>query len=237
MNYEKPLIFFTFTIPIMPKKQVYLLYNSESDKDNMVAKNLSVFFSVFNGIQLKDTLGGQSVEDIKKIISESDMIIPLISIDFLSSETNIDLTEDAFEAGKHVSPILSRACPWQMNPALKSLESELLPRDKPLFENDDKSMDKAFTDLVKHLAEKIMGEPISKKLVGDTFFKYLSIGASVLAIVALYWIYTEFLQGVDLNGNYTVIIALVLIALIIIAIPVLQIFKPSIISSLLKNNS
>ncbi len=65
-----------------------MLYNDESEKDLLIAKNLSVFFSVFHKISLKDTIAGDGADDTMHDILSADML-PLVSIDFLSDEKKL----------------------------------------------------------------------------------------------------------------------------------------------------
>lgn len=224
-----------------------MLYNDESEKDLLIAKNLSVFFSVFHKISLKDTIAGDGADDTMHDILSADMLVPLVSIDFLSDEKKVDYTAAAVNKGTAVVPVLSRECPWQMNPTLNALADEVLPKGRPFYEYDEKSIDSTFTQTVKKLAEKITGEPLSKKSIVDPFYIYLLIASIVLSIGALLFVYYLFFYQVDMGGfatsedlkgigdRYTILFAVAVICMIIITIPLLRLIKPKAITSIFKN--
>ena len=194
----------------MPKKQVFLLYNNQSEKDLVIAKNLSVFFSVFHKIELRDTLAGDGDDEIMQDILTSDMLVPLVSADFFTVDKNEDLTAEAVKKGTSVIPILSRDCLWQMSPTIKALVQNILPKGKPLYEYDEKSIDSAFTKVVKKLAEKITGKVSQPVLVRTKEWNSKHRG---LYDAADEIIIQSMLEPIDLKGEFTKQASLVMMAI------------------------
>ena len=227
----------------MPTKQVFLLYNNESDKDLLMANNLATFLSIDPNIALKDILAGEDKEDLKRHILESDLVVPVVSIDFLNSKEAVNLIEEVSDTDVLIKPVLFRQCPWDQVPVLKNLASNIVPKEKPLNEYDEKSSDSILTIIFNSIKKSLFNGESGTKLGIDKFYLGLLIAAIIFAIATSFKAYDSFFlnnTGINdpLNGGKlliegrTIFYLFVLGNIITIGLPLMKLLAPKFLSSI-----
>ncbi len=146
----------------MSKPSIFIVYASEDEsyrnklEDHLGVLQRSGYISAF-----KRLLAGDNItKTLEKNLQEADIIMPLISIDFLNSAIAQSVTlEDFVEQQKKIIPILIRSCLWE-----ESLFGKLraLPSKDPV--KNWRDIDEAFTYIATELRNIIKsnnGEDIS----------------------------------------------------------------------------
>lgn len=101
--------------------------------------------------------GHQWEHEISRKLDESDIILLLVSIDFLSSEyiNSVELKRaiERHDSGDAlVIPILLRVCPWRDDQSLRGFQ--VLPHNaKPINDWNDK--DKAYFDVIEGISKAV----------------------------------------------------------------------------------
>ncbi len=105
--------------------QIVFLYANE---DAQHLTNIKNSIRIFKDQQLLDywdetmLMAGEHRAIIEQKISASDIIIPLLSADFLADDTCNKYLNLAVTKGKYLLPIVVRACQWKYYPVLKDTE-------------------------------------------------------------------------------------------------------------------
>ena len=185
-------------------KKIFFAY-SDNQEDLNLYKDLKLHFTPYakKGVLKiidKDELFRMSSDKEKAIeqLRESDLTVPLLSIDYLNSDECLHLLETAVISNKKVIPVLLRACDWADIDKNSQWAKNLLPEDKrPVVqhikaEGDD---DKIFNGIALLVKAFILNDvlesitmPEEKKRTG--LFYYLLAGIvfliGVLAAVISY---------------------------------------------------
>lgn len=101
-------------------------------------------------------IAGSMVSDVTYTqLTNSSILVPLISADFLASKSCLEIQKAAFDQGKTIIPVLVRSCMWQVEPILK--EIDLLPKDSGVVKpvSNWSNMDDAFTEVVSRIMERV----------------------------------------------------------------------------------
>jgi hypothetical protein len=105
--------------------QIVFLYATEDAKH---LENIKKGIRIFKDQQLLDywdetmLLPGDHRTIIEQKISASDIIIPLLSADFLADDTCNKYLDLAVTKGKYLLPVVVRACQWKYHTVLKNTE-------------------------------------------------------------------------------------------------------------------
>ena len=105
--------------------QIVFLYATEDAKH---LENIKKGIRIFKDQQLLDywdetmLLPGDHRAIIEQKISASDIIIPLLSADFLADDNCNKYLDLAVTKGKYLLPIVVRACQWRYHAVLKNTE-------------------------------------------------------------------------------------------------------------------
>ena len=117
-------------------KKIFFAY-SDDQEDLDLYKELKLHFTPYakKGVLKiidKEELFRMSSDKDKAIeqLRESDLTVPLLSIDYLNSEECLHLLETAVIANKTVIPVLLRACDWAEIDKNSLWAKNLLPEDK-----------------------------------------------------------------------------------------------------------
>ncbi len=159
------------------KINVFFAY---SHRDRELKSELERHLSQLRRNQIIETwsdnelIAGQVWEkEIQKKLESADIILLLISSDFLASDYcyNIEM-QKAFERHQQglslVIPILLRSCAWEDSP-FKHLQ--VLPRDGNFIFNKNRDTDEAFTEVVKGIKVSV-DNLIQRKINEAEYYSY-----------------------------------------------------------------
>ena len=117
-------------------KKIFFAY-SDNAKDVELYKEFNKHFKTYarSGMLMiidKDELFlvDNDNEKTLKFLDESDITVPLLSVDYLTNEQCLTLFESAVAGNKIIIPVLLRDCDYAGIDKMKGLESNLLPDDK-----------------------------------------------------------------------------------------------------------
>lgn len=182
-------------------KKIFFTYSNDS-KDVDLYKELRQHFALYSRNGFLSIVDRDEIfrvsgdkEKIKDMLLNSDIAIPLLSVDYLSNDECHKLLETALEGKKVIIPILLRACDWDDDARLKALENNILPGDKPVSEHisDDGGEDKVMTSIARRIKAAIFENDLRKldevdlKSNQKTFYYIISgIVASIGILVSVY---------------------------------------------------
>jgi hypothetical protein len=151
---------------------------------------------------------------IYKYLDESDITVPLLSVDYLVSDQCIKLLETAAAGNKTIIPVLLRDCDFTGIDKMKELENNMLPDDKQSVAEHiikEGGQDEVFSEMAKKVKAIIFKELESVKIVtGSRLFYYILAGI-VLLIGGLGAVFS-YLQWNDLIIASIVFLMFVVIA-------------------------
>lgn len=117
-------------------KKIFFAY-SDNAKDVELYREFNKHFKTYarNGMLMlidKDELFRQSGDTAKadQFLQESDIAVPLLSVDYLDNEQCLKLIDAAVAGNKTIIPVLLRDCNYDSVDKLKALQGNLLPEDK-----------------------------------------------------------------------------------------------------------
>jgi hypothetical protein len=117
-------------------KKIFFAY-SDNPKDVELYKEFNKHFKTYarNGMLTildKDELFRLSGDSAKteQFLHESDITIPLLSVDYLTNDQCIQLIDAAVAGNRPIIPVLLRDCNYDSIDKLKALKNQLLPEDK-----------------------------------------------------------------------------------------------------------
>ncbi len=148
--------------PADPKLRL-LVRHSDSSKDRALAEELLghlkplqrfANLDVWSDARLRP--GDETRREIERAIDQADVVLLLLSSDFFSSDTLLDvevpkLLEKHRQGSLKVVPVLLRSCHWEAHPWLSELRP--LPRDgKPIASHQGDKRDRVMSELVKEIS-------------------------------------------------------------------------------------
>ena len=151
-------------------KKIFFTY-SDDVKDVDLYKELRQHFTLFSrdgiiSIVDRDELFRISgdKEKIKDMLMNSDIAIPLLSVDYLNNDECHMLLETALKGKKVIIPILLRACEWNDDEKLKTLQDNILPGDKPVSEHisEDGGEDKVMAGIARRIKAVVLEKDLKK---------------------------------------------------------------------------
>ncbi len=171
-------------------KKIFFAY-SDNARDVELYREFSKHFKSYarNGMLMlidKDELFRQSGDTAKaaQFLQESDIAVPLLSVDYLDSDQCIKLIDTAVAANKTIIPVLLRDCNYDSNDQLKALANNLLPEDKQsVTEHDNKAggLDEVFASMAKRVQGVVFKELESVVIKpGPKLFYYILSGILLL---------------------------------------------------------
>jgi hypothetical protein len=185
----------------MPKKQVFLLYNNESEKDLNVANQFAAFLNYTDSpLTLNNVMAGEDVASYKEKLINSDVIVPVFSIDFLHLDSAIEMLEEAKKSNKNIFPILFRPCPWEGNETLKSFEESMIPKDKPLNEFEENHIEGVLNKLLNKIQSVLFNGSSKEKAPVDKLYVLLFFIVFLFAIFSGFIAYNKWYLAVALYG-------------------------------------
>lgn len=169
----------------MAKKKIFFSY---SDTDKTQFNNLCLHFSVLQDkadFWYKDKLmSGDDVEEVtRQRLSESDILLHLLSA-YSANDTNCKKQiEYSVAAQKKVIPVLLSSYPWQTDNTFSRFENVILPENKEPIDLH-KNFNEVCTEIVQDLKESVFGESAGKK--NDNNRKFYWILASVVFLIGIF---------------------------------------------------
>jgi hypothetical protein len=129
---------------------------------------------------------------------ESDFAVPLLSVDYMTSEECMKLLDIAAEEKKPIIPVLLRDCDWDEMERIKNLADQLLPEDKlsviQHIEHTEGGQDQVFSNIAKRVKGIVFKEldEVEFKSGSKTFYYILSgivliVGSLVTMISQTKW--------------------------------------------------
>jgi len=165
-------------------KKIFFTY-SDNAKDIELYKEFNKHFITYarKGMLMivdKDELFrvNNDKEKIAEFLKDADITIPLLSVDYLTSEECIKLFETASSANKTIIPVLLRDCDWTELDKQNKLHENLLPDDKQSVAQhiEDGEEDEVFSSIaqkVKRIVFKEL-ETVNIKSSSKTFYYILA---------------------------------------------------------------
>ena len=171
-------------------KKIFFAY-SDNAKDVELYKEFSKHFITYarKGMILiidKDELFriDNDNKNIYKYLGDSDITVPLLSVDYLISDECIKLLETAVAGNKTIIPVLLRDCDLTGIDTIQKLENQILPDDKDSVAEHiikDGGQDEVFSTMAKKVKAIIFKELESVKIVtGSKLFYYILAGIVLL---------------------------------------------------------
>ncbi|MCX6318609.1 MAG: hypothetical protein NTW29_15050 [Bacteroidetes bacterium] len=205
-------------------KKIFFAY-SDNAKDVELYREFNKHFKTYarNGLVMlidKDELFRQSGDSSKadQFLLESDITVPLLSVDYLDNEQCLKLIDVAVAGKKPIIPILLRDCNFDSVEKLKALKDQLLPDDKePVMDHMEKQggQDEVFAAMarrVKGVVLKELESVVIKKSSGR--FYYILAGILlVLGGLAASYSYTEWADWRVTTGIFLLFLIIALFAL------------------------
>src|ERR1044071_4768981 len=116
-------------------KKIFFTY-SDNPKDTELYKEFNKHFKTYarNGMLViidREELFriSNDKEKVAAFLRESDITVPLLSVDYLTNEECMKLLDIAAEGQKTIIPVLLRDCDWSELDKIKKLSDQLLPED------------------------------------------------------------------------------------------------------------
>lgn len=167
-------------------KKIFFAY-SDNAKDVELYKEFNKHFKTYarNGMLMiidKDELFriNNDHEKTLKFLDESDITVPLLSIDYLISDQCIKLLETAVAGNKVIIPVLLRDCDYAGIDKIKGLQNSLLPDDKDSVTEHivkDGGQDEVFSAMARKVKGIIFKELESVNIkTGPKLFYYILSG-------------------------------------------------------------
>jgi hypothetical protein len=180
------------------KKKIFFTY---SDKDETQFNNLYLHFSVLQDkaeLWYKDKLlGGDNTEEsIKQKLSESDILLHLLSVYSANDTACNQQVEYSVSAQKRVIPVLLSSYNWKTDNNFSRFEANILPEDKQPIDLHQ-NFNEVCTEIVQDIKQSVFGEKLSQKKTSSRAF-YWILGSLVLLIgiltsVCVYKLFTDLL--------------------------------------------
>ena len=172
-------------------KKIFFTY-SDNAKDVELYKEFNKHFKTYarNGMLMiidKDELFRINNDNEKtlKFLDESDITMPLLSIDYLNNDQCLKLLESAVAGNKTIIPVLLRDCDYAGIVKIKELENNLLPDDKESVTEHiikEGGQDEVFSAMAKKVKAIIFKELESVIIkTGPKLFYYILSGIVFLA--------------------------------------------------------
>ena len=205
-------------------KKIFFAY-SDNVKDVELYKEFNKHFKTYakSGMLMiidKDELFriNNDNEKILKFLDESDITVPLLSIDYLTNDRCIQLLESAVAGNKTIIPVLLRDCDYQGIDKLKGLEHKLLPDDKDsVTEHNikDGGLDEVFTTIAKKVKSIIFKElELVTIKTGPKLFYYILSGiVFAMGILAAAISYSSWKNWMISSGIFLMFVVIALFSL------------------------
>jgi hypothetical protein len=136
-------------------------------------------------------------DKVAGFLQESDIAIPLLSVDYLGNDDCMKLLGMATAGNKMIIPVLLRDCDWA--DLDKRVAANLLPDDKQSVIQhikEDGSQDEVFSDIAKKVKAIMFKEleSVTIKTGSNTFYYILSGIVLVIGILAAWFSYSKWLD-------------------------------------------
>ena len=171
------------------KKKIFFTY---SDPDKTQFNNLCLHFSVLQDkaeLWYKDKLlgGDNTDESIKQKLSESDILLHLLSAYSANDTACNQQIEYSVSAQKKIIPVLLSSYAWQSDHNFNRFKDDILPIDKEPIDLH-KNFNEVCTEIVQDIKQSVFGEKVSNKNTSSRAF-YWILGSLVLVIGILTSVY------------------------------------------------
>lgn len=179
-------------------KKIFFTYSDEQEDVNLY-KELKLHFTPYAKKGIVKIIDKEELfritndkQKAKEILLESDIAIPLLSIDYINDDDCIALLETAADNKKIVIPVLLRECLWNEIDKLRPMGEKILPADKqPIREHirNEGSEDKVLSGIALKVKAILLGSsldeiPAKHETRKSGMFEYI-IASIVLLMGAL----------------------------------------------------
>ena len=187
-------------------KKIFFAY-SDNEKDIELYKQFNKHFTAYAkkgliAIVDKDELFrvNNDKEKVIEFLKNADLTIPLLSVDYATSDECISMLGMATDAKKIIIPVLLRDFDWKELDGIRNLENALLPEDKQSVNahiSSDNDKDAVFAIMAKKVKAIVFNdfEGIDIKKNKGTFYYIL---ASILMIIGVLSGWESYQQWNDL---------------------------------------
>ena len=182
-------------------KKIFFAY-SDNEKDVELYKQFNKHFAAYAkkgliAIVDKDELFrvNNDKEKVIEFLQNADLTIPLLSVDYATSDDCINMLGMATDAKKIIIPVLLRDFDWKELDGIRNLENVLLPEDKQSVNahiSSDNDKDAVFAIMAKKVKAIVFNdfEGIEIKKNKGTFYYILATILLIIGILAGYVGYT-----------------------------------------------
>ncbi len=182
--------FSNFTLSKSPKmnstKQVFILHDSKDTKYlKALEKQLAILErnNVIQSWNKGNIVAGSNVkESIAANLQSADIVLLLISADYLASETCHEIQTTAIRLGKYLIPVILRSCMWDLDDTISGLDARPKYQGELKPVNSWSNTDKAFEDVARGIygaVKKLKGKTSSNSVISN-FGKISSVQIETL---------------------------------------------------------
>ncbi len=167
------------------KKKIFFTY---SDTDKTQFNNLCLHFSVLHDkaeFWYKDKLmGGDDTEEvIRQKLSESDILLHLLSVYSANDTACKKQIEYSVASEKKVIPVLLSSYDWKTDHTFSRFEDTILPEDQQPIDLHT-NFNEVCTKIVQDLKQSVFGEKASRKSDNNRTFYWIL--ASVVFLIGIF---------------------------------------------------
>lgn len=184
-------------------KKIFFAY-SDNEKDVELYRQFNKHFTAYAKKGLIAIVDKEAIfkvnndkSKVEEFLQSADMTIPLLSVDYATDDTCIQLLDKATDSNKLVIPVLLRDFDWQEMDEIKSLEKSLLPEDKQSVNahiSNDNDKDEVFATMARKV-EGIMFndfDDITISKSSNTFYYILGSILLLIGILAAVYCHSKF---------------------------------------------
>ncbi len=146
----------------MPTPKKVFILNAPEDNSFLQAleKQLAILKEhdiIQNWDRSKVVAGAKWKETTEKNLQNADIVLLLVSSDYLSQKWCGEMQKKALELGKYLIPVILRPCLWQVNVALKALSASPQQNGIVVPISIWKNQDEAFQNVASAIYEVVEG--------------------------------------------------------------------------------
>jgi len=183
-------------------KKIFFSYSNQ-DEDLELYNRIHKHFAAYAGIGLIGIIDKKEIfrtssdkAKVMEILKNSDITIPLLSIDFINDEECLQQLESAASNQKIIVPVLLRDFDWEVFQKIAPYKKQMLPNDLTSVEkhvstaNDDDTVFKEIAQSVKALILPEIGTFEIQKSA-NTFYYIIASLVFVIGIISSVIVYNQ----------------------------------------------
>ncbi|MFM9986782.1 MAG: TIR domain-containing protein [Flavobacteriales bacterium] len=170
-------------------KRVFIAYSAD-EEDVKLFQELYLHIGLIRDLDIwhpgKIEPGKNIDEEIQRKFAESTIVLPLMSINYVSDDKCMSLFENATKLQKEVYPILISSFMFEDMPQFSNIEGNIIPEDKRFLKLSE-NIDAGCTSIVREFKRKIHGGQKSFSILSRSFLKLLIAVPLLCSIAFVVW--------------------------------------------------